>query len=372
VKLRYRIATGFLLLLAIAVIGLAVVISYDTACTPLPAVAPDAETMQAASYTCYGGPEVLELAEVAKPIPAAGEVLVRVERAAVNPLDWHYLRGSPYIMRLGSGIGGPARPRLGVDFAGTVESVGAGVTRFRAGDRVFGGKFGAFAEYVAVDAEGSLVSLPPGLDFEQAAGVPIAALTALQALRDHGGVQPGQKVLINGASGGVGTFAVQIAKAIGAEVTGVCSTRNVELVRALGADHVIDYKQADYTRNGQRWDVIIDNVGNHSVLANRAVLSDTGIYVIVGGPGGDWLGPLLRPLWAMVVDPFVDQKLSMVMARQSRADLETLAQMLVAGQLRTVVDRRFALDDIAEAIRYSETGRARGKIIVQVPDAPGL
>lgn len=367
-KLRYRITIGLIAVLAVAVIGLAVVISYDTACTPLPAVTPGTETMQGASYTCYGGPEVLTIEELAKPVPAPGEVLVRVENAAVNPLDWHYLRGSPYIMRLASGIGGPARPRLGVDFAGTVESVGPGVTRFQPGDRVFGGKFGAFAEYVTVDAAGSLVPMPPNLDFEQAAGVPIAALTALQALRDHGGVQPGQKVLINGASGGVGTFAVQIARSIGAEVTGVCSTRNVELVRSLGADQVIDYKQADYTRGAQRWDVIIDNVGNHSVLANLAVLSDRGVYVIVGGPGGDWLGPLLRPLWAMLVDPFVDRQLDMVMARQSRVDLETLAAMLASGQLRTAIDRRFVLDDIAEAIRYSETGRARGKIIVEVAD----
>jgi len=368
VKLRYKILTGIGVVLAAAVTVLGILLSHDTPCTEPPAAAPGAETMRAVSYTCYGGPEVLAVADLEKPAPAAGEVLVRVKRAGVNPLDWHYMRGSPYIMRLGSGLGAPGRPRLGVDFAGTVEAVGAGVTRFRPGDRVFGGKFGAFAEYLTLDAEGSLAPMPPNLGFEQAAGVPIAALTALQALRDHGRVQPGQKVLINGASGGVGTFAVQIAKAMGAEVTGVCSTRNVELVRSLGADHVIDYKQQDYTESGQRWDVIVDNVGNQPLLANRGVLTDNGSYVMVGGPSGDWLGPLWRPLRAMLINPFVGQELMMMMAGQSRSDLEILADMLASGRLTPVIDRRFALDDIAEAIRYSETGRARGKIIIEVAD----
>jgi len=368
VKLRYKVLTGIGVVLAAALTVLAVLLSHESPCSAPPSAAPGAATMRAVSYTCYGGPEVLAVADIEKPVPAAGEVLVRVQRAGVNPLDWHYMRGSPYIMRLGSGLGAPGRPRLGVDFAGTVEAVGAGVTLFRPGDRVFGGKFGAFAEYVTLDEEGSLAPMPANMDFDQAAGAPIAALTALQALRDHGRVQPGQKVLINGASGGVGTFAVQIARAMGAEVTGVCSTRNLEMVRSLGADHVIDYKQEDYTRSGQRWDVIVDNVGNQPLLANRGVLTDQGIYVMVGGPSGDWLGPLWRPLRAMLINPFVGQEMSMMMAGQSRADLETLADMLATGRLTTVIDRRFALDDIAEAIRYSEAGHARGKIIIEVAD----
>jgi NADPH:quinone reductase-like Zn-dependent oxidoreductase len=366
VKLRYKILTGFMAVLTLAVVVLAVLLSHDSPCTDPPSAAPGTSTMTAVTYSCYGGPEVLAVAPVEKPVPSAGQVLVRVERAGVNPLDWHYMRGSPYLMRLGSGLGAPERQRLGVDFAGTVEAVGEGVTRFRPGDAVFGGKFGAFAEYLIMDADGSLAAKPANLNWDEAGGVSIAALTALQALRDAGHVQPGQKVLINGASGGVGTFAVQLAKAMGAEVTGVCSARNIELVRSLGADHVIDYKQADYTQSGQRWDAIIDMVGNHSLLANRDALTDEGAYVIVGGSSGDWLGPLLRPLVALLLNPFVDQELVMLLAQQSRADLETLADMLGSGRLRTVVDRHFRLEDISEAIRYSESGRARGKIIIDV------
>ena len=367
-KLRYKIATGLVAVLVVAITVLAVVLSHDAPCAPPPGAAAGAETMPAVTYTCYGGPEVLTVAEVEKPAPAANELLVRVRAAAVNPLDWHYMRGSPYIMRLGVGVGAPDRPRLGVDFAGTVEAVGAGVTRFKPGDAVFGGEFGAFSGYVTLSADGAVAPKPSSMNFDEAGSLGIAGLTALQALRDKGRVQPGQKVLINGASGGVGTFAVQIAKAMGAEVTGVCSTRNVELVRSLGADEVIDYKQTDYTQSGRQWDVIVDNVGNHSILANRSVLADDGRYVIVGAPGGDWLGPLLRPLLAMVIDPFVGQELVMLMAQQSAEDLEALASLAESGQLRATIDRRYGLEEIADAIRYSETGRARGKIIIEVND----
>jgi NADPH:quinone reductase-like Zn-dependent oxidoreductase len=367
-KLRNKILTVVAATLVLAIAALAVVLSYDKPCTPQPTVAAGVETMRAVSYTCYGGPEVLEVARIGKPAPAANQVLVRVHRAGVNPLDWHFMRGSPYIMRLGSGLGAPNRQRLGVDFAGTIEAVGTGVKRFRPGDGVFGGAFGAFGEYVVLDADGSLAPIPAGVDFDQAAGVSVAAVTALQALRDKGQLLAGQSVLINGASGGVGTFAVQIAKAMGAEVTGVCSTRNVELVRSLGADQVIDYTKEDYTRASRRWDLIVDNVGNRSVLENRDVLTDTGRYVIVGGAGGDWLGPLARPLWATLVNTFVDQDLVMLLAQQSRTDLETLAGMLASGQLRTVIDRHYDLDDVAEAIRHSESGHARGKIIIDVTD----
>ena len=369
-KLRYKLALGLLGVLTLSVIVLALVLRHESPCTEPPVAAAGQESMQAVVYTCYGGPEVLELATLAKPAPATNQVLVRVHAAAVNPLDWHYLRGEPYVMRLGAGLGTPKDIRLGVDFAGVVEAVGAGVTAFGPGDRVFGGRSGAFGEYVTIAADGPLVKMPAGLRFEQAAAVPIAALTALQALRDKGQLQPGQKVLVNGASGGVGSFAVQLAKASGAEVTGVCSTRNVELVRALGADHVIDYKKQSYVESGQRYDLVVDLVGNHSISANRGVLTNSGRYVIVGGPPGKWLGPLMRPLVAAIQDLFVDQELVMLLARQDRDDLEFLAQAIAAGQVTPLIDRRFSLAEVPEAIRYSESGRARGKIIIDVSGPP--
>jgi len=365
-KLRYRLGIGLLVVLALAVSTLAWLLSHDSPCTEPPAVAAGEDTMQAVVYTCYGGPEVLQQATLAKPAPAANAVLVRVHAAAVNPLDWHYLRGEPYFMRLGSGLGAPKDIRLGVDFAGTVEAVGAGVTEFAPGDRVFGGSSGAFGEYVTVAADGPLAKMPAGLRFEQAAAVPVAGLTALQALRDQGHVQPGQKVLVNGASGGVGSFAVQIAKAAGAEVTGVCSTRNVELVRALGADHVIDYTRQSYADGAERYDLVVDLVGNHPVSANRGVLTDTGRYVIVGGPPGRWLGPLARPLAAAIQNLFVDQELGMMLAQLKKADLEFLAEAMANARLTPLIDRRYPLAGVADAIRYSESGRARGKIIIEV------
>jgi len=365
-KLRNRIGIGLLVVLALAVTTLAWVLSHNSPCTGPPTAAAGEDAMEAVVYTCYGGPEVLQRATLAKPAPAENEVLVRVHAAAVNPLDWHYLRGEPYFMRLGTGLGAPKDIRLGVDFAGTVEVVGAGVTGLAPGDRVFGGSGGAFGEYVTVRADGPLVRIPAGLRFEQAAAVPIAGLTALQALRDKGRLQPGQKVLINGASGGVGSFAVQLAKASGAEVTGVCSTRNVELVRALGADHVIDYTKQSYADGGERYDLIVDLVGNHSISANRGVLTDSGRYVIVGGPPGKWLGPLMRPLGAAIQNLFVDQELVMLLARMQKDDLEFLANAMATAQLTPLIDRRFSLAEVPEAIRYSESGRARGKIIIDV------
>ncbi len=235
--------------------------------TPSPSVAP---RMKAIVYHNYGSPDVLRLEEIEKPVPNDNQVLVKVRAASVNPLDWHYMEGTPYIVRLiDSGLLKPKVTRLGVDFAGTVEAVGKNVTQFKPGEEVFGGKTGAFAEYVCVLADRAVVLKPATITFEQAASVPIAAITALQGLRDKGKVQPGQKVLINGASGGVGTFAVQIAKSFGADVTGVCSTRNEEMVRSIGADRVIDYTKEDFTKSGQRYDLILDNVGNHSLLECR-------------------------------------------------------------------------------------------------------
>jgi len=318
-------------------------------------------------FRCYGGPEVLSHEDVAKPALEADRVLVRVHAAAANPLDWHYMRGEPYIMRMSSGFGAPKDTRAGVDFAGTVEAVGANVTRFKPGDEVFGGVSGAFAEYVNVREAGALALKPANVTFEQAAAVPIAAVTALQALRDKGGIQAGQKVLINGASGGVGTFAVQIAKSFGAEVTGVCSTRNVELVRRAGADHVIDYTQQDFTQGTERYDLIIDSVGSQSFSAMRRVMQPNGALVMVGNSSkGRWLGPLIGSLKGMLLAPFVDQRIEPLLADMSAKDLELLAGLMMSGKLTSVIDRRYPLSEVPQAIEYLETGRARGKVVIEV------
>ena len=365
-KLRYKIGTGLLVLFSVAAVSLAVMLSYDVPCEPAHPVADGEETMQAVRYRCYGSTDVLDIEAVEKPEPAADEMLVKVHAAAVNPLDWHYMRGSPYIMRLMSGLGKPADTRLGVDFAGTVEAVGDAVTRFEPGDEVFGGANGAFAEYVTVRESGAVALKPANVTFEEAATVSIAAITALQALRDKGRLEPGQKVLINGASGGVGTFAVQIARALGAEVSGVCSTRNVDMVRSIGADHVIDYKKEDYTQSDRRYDLIVDMVGNHSLRKNLEVLEPDGTLVLVGGGKGNWIEPLKGPLQAMALSPFVDQKIESFVARLYQEDLLALAALLEKQAVTPVIDRRFPLRDVASAIEYSETGRARGKIVVNV------
>ena len=367
-KLRYKIANGFLIVLAVAIGSLAFVVSRDDPCPPASESVVDAnsETMKAVVYRCYGPPDVLKLEDVERPVPGDDELLVKIHAASVNPLDWHYMRGSPYIMRLGSGLGAPDDTSMGVDFAGTVEAVGSSVTQFKPGDRVFGGRGGAFAEYLTIPQDRALALMPENISFDQAAAVPIAAITALQALRDKGKVQPGQKVLINGASGGVGTFAVQIAKALGAEVTGVCSTRNVELVRSIGADHVVDYKKEDYTDAGKQYDLIIDMVGNHSPLENTRVLTPEGILVMVGGPKGNWFGPLVPPVKAAVTSPFVDQELALILARMNKDDLIFLAELMQAGQVTPVIDKRYSLSDVPAAMAYSESGRARGKIIINV------
>jgi NADPH:quinone reductase-like Zn-dependent oxidoreductase len=266
-----------------------------------------------------------------------------------------------------AGIGAPKDTRLGVDFAGTVESVGGAVTQFKPGDEVFGGASGAFGQYVTVRATGSIALKPPALTFEQAAAVPVAGITALQALRDQGKVQPGQKVLINGASGGVGTFAVQIAKAMGAEVTGVCSTRNIDLVRSIGADHVIDYTREDFTQGDERYDVIVDNVGSHSASEYRRVLSPHGALVTVGGSSdGAWLGPLSDTLKTELLAPFVSQKMGFFMAQLNHKDLDYLRELLQDGKVRPVIDRQYTLNETAEAVRYLEAGHARGKVIITV------
>ena len=364
--LRYKVTGVILIVLVAALASLALVLSYDAACGPAAAASGEAETMKAVVYRCYGSSEVLEYTDIAKPVAGDDEVLVKVRAAAVNPLDWHYMHGSPYIMRLGTGLGRPKEERLGVDFAGTVEAVGRNVRRFKPGDEVFGGRTGAFAGYVTVREERAVVRKPDNVTFEQAAAVPIAAITALQALRDKGRLQPGQKVLINGASGGVGTFAVQIARSMGAEVTGVCSTRNVALVRSLGASHVIDYTQEGYTGGGPRYDLIIDNVGNHSLLENRKALLPEGKYVMVGGQGGDWIGPLARAASAPLLSLFTSQQFAMMLSHMDPDDLAALSDLMQDGKLVPVIDRQFPLGELAAAIRYSEAGHARGKIVIAV------
>lgn len=362
----YKFLRAILILLVVAIAVLAIVLSHDSACAPDPVLAKDAPSMKAITYQCYGSPDVLKLADVEKPVPTDDQVLVKVRAASVNPLDWHTLRGTPYIMRMDVGIGAPKSPRLGVDFAGTVEAVGKNVKRFQPGDAVFGGRSGAFAEYVAVTEDRGLALKPANMSFEQAAAVPIAAVTALQALRDKGQIRAGQKVLINGASGGVGTFAVQIAKSFGAEVSGVCSTRNVEMVRTLGADHVIDYTREDYTNGETRYDLIVDLVGNHSLLDNKRVLTADGNFVIVGGPDGKWLGPLAGPIKAFFLSPFVSQKFGMMLASLDRDDLKVLGDLMQSGKLTPVIDRTYKLGEVPEAIRYLERGHARGKVVIAV------
>ena len=324
--------------------------------------------MKAVVYTNYGSPDVLEIRDVKEPVPNDDQVLVKVRAASLNPLDWHYMEGTPYMIRaMGAGLRKPKSPRLGVDLAGTVEAVGKNVTQFKPGDEVFGtGHGAAFAEYVCA-GKTKLVLKPANITFEQAAAVPIAALTALQGLRDTGKVQPGQKVLINGASGGVGTFAVQIAKSFGADVTGVCSTKNLDLVRSLGADHVIDYTKEDFTNGAQRYDLILDNVGTQPLSGFRRALKPQGICVMIGGEGpneGRWIGALARPVKALFLSPFVSQKMSMMLAEIRQEDLTVMRDLMAAGKVTPVVDKTYPLSQVREAMKYLEAGHARGKVIL--------
>lgn len=365
-KLRYKIVIGVLLTFAVSISTLALVIGYTADCGPAPTLLDNAERVKAITYRCYGPPEVLTYGDIEKPLPASDEVLVKVHAASVNPLDWHYMRGSPYLMRAMVGIGAPDSQLMGVDFAGTVEATGDKVTRFKPGDAVFGGADGAFGEYVVIRESRAIAHKPENVSFEEAAAVPVAAITALQALRDKGQLKAGQKVLINGASGGVGTYAVQIAKAWGAEVHGVCSTRNVDMVHSIGADKVFDYKKENYTEGEHRYDLIIDNVANHSPLTNTQVLKPDGTLVTVGGAQGDWVGPFLTPIMTLLTQPFVSQELQGIMARLNHEDLAELAELMKAGKMRSVIDRRYSLTETPQAVAYSESGRARGKIIINV------
>ena len=319
---------------------------------------------------CDYGLANLKLEDIEKPTPTDDQILVRVHAVSVNPYDWHFVEGTPKIMRgMGVGLRKPKDIRLGVDFAGTVEAVGKNVSQFKPGDDVFGGREGAFAQYVCRRAEGAVALKPAGLTFEQAASINIAGITALQGVRDKGKVQPGQKVLINGASGGVGTFAVQTAKTLGAEVTGVCSTRNVELVQSLGADHVIDYTKEDFTKGSERYDVILDNVGTQPLSGFRRVLKPNGILVMIGGGGpndGKWVGPMTRPIKAKLMSPFVSQKMCDEWAEIRQEDLAIMADLMQSGKVKSVIDRTYPLDQIREAMTYLEQGHARGKVIITV------
>jgi NADPH:quinone reductase-like Zn-dependent oxidoreductase len=318
--------------------------------------------MNAVVHTRYGPPDVLRLIELADPAPAAGEALVRVRAAAINPADWYGLAGRPWIARLSMGLRRPKDGRIGIDVAGTVTAVGAEVTGLRVGDDVFGRGTGSLAEYVSV--VGKLALKPPGLTFEEAAAFPVAATTALQGLRAKGRLQPGQKVLINGASGGVGTFAVQIAKALGAEVTAVCSTKHVELVRSLGADQVVDYTREDFTRLHERFDLLLDVAGSRSWRACRRVLAPGGRVVLVGGPKRN---RLLGPIGHIVAMRLGGRGgTSFFIASLNEADLIALRELVEAGKVRPVVDRRYELAEAAEAFRYLGEGHARGKIVVSV------
>ena len=366
-RLRNRILIGILAVVALALLSSALVLSHDAPCGAPAPLADGTTRMRAVIQRCYGAADVLRLEDVAKPVAADNEILVKVRAAAINPLDVHYTTGKPYVMRLSAGLGAPDDVRVGVDFAGTVEAVGKNVKRFKPGDAVFGGRSGAIAEYVTVPEDRALALMPANASFEQAAAIPVAAVTALQGLRDMGRLQPGDKVLINGASGGVGTFAVQIAKAFGAEVTGVCSTRNVELVRSIGADHVIDYTRQDFTEGAQRYDLILDNVGNHSLMKTRHALVPGGTLVIVSGPKHDpWFGPMSRPVKAAMLSPFIDEEMAMLFAELNQKDLDVLADLVRTGKVTPVIDRRYALAEVPTAIRYLQTGRARGKVVVDI------
>ena len=361
--LRRKSTLVVLALLSVAFLGFAL-----SGSEPPPPPRGSGKFMQAVVYRQYGPPDVLRLERTEQWLPEDHQVLIKVRAASANPLDWHYMRGTPYLMRMDTGWRAPKSPRLGADVAGVVVEVGKDVTRFKPGDEVFGTGGGTFAEYVR-SSESKVVRKPAGLTFEQAAAIPVAALTALQGLRDKGHLHAGQKVLINGASGGVGTFAVQIAKALGAEVTGVCSTRNLELVRSLGADHVVDYTSEDVTQGAERYDVILDNVGTRPLLDFRRVMKPDGIFVIVGGGGpndGKLIGPMARPLQGLLLAPFVSQQFVMLLADINDKDLQFISDLIVARKLTPVIDRIYTLSEVPAAIRYLEEGHARGKVIITV------
>ncbi|HTT23815.1 MAG TPA: NAD(P)-dependent alcohol dehydrogenase [Candidatus Sulfotelmatobacter sp.] len=322
--------------------------------------------MKAIVYRRYGSPEVLSLEEMEKPQPSEDEVLIKVRAASVNPYDWHFMRGEPYFLRMLTGVARPKSPRLGADVAGDVETVGKNVAQFKPGDAVFGTCHGSFAEYVC-GIPSRLASNHQNLNFEEAACIPIAALTALQALRDKARLRPGHKVLINGAAGGVGTFAVQIAKNFGAEVTAVCSTRKLQIVRSIGADQVIDYARDDFTKGSQRFDVILDLVGNHPLSSCGRIMNAHGIYVGAGGTTDPWMiEPLAQMLTAVGLSLYGGRKFTSLLARIHPSDLSFVAELMQTGKVTPVIDRRYTLQEVPDAMRYVEEGHAGGKVVIGV------
>jgi NADPH:quinone reductase-like Zn-dependent oxidoreductase len=320
--------------------------------------------MKAIRYDRYGSADVLELREVSMPVVGDDDVLVRVRAASVNPLDFHFMRGTPYLVRALAGLRRPKFHGLGADMAGQVEAVGKNVTEFNEGDEVLGSGRGMFAEYVCVRRDAAMVAKPSGVTFEQAACVPVAALTALQALR-KGGVTAGQRVLVNGASGGVGTFAVQMAKALGAEVTGVCSTGNVGMVRSIGVDHVVDYTSEDFTQTAQRYDVMVDMAGPRTLSELQRVLAPKGVLVAVGGAiTGDWIAPLLGTAKLLVQSLFVSQTFVSMLTKVNIDDLARARDLLQNGMVTAIIDRTYPLSEAPEAVRYLEQGHAKGKVVI--------
>ena len=367
-KIR-RILKWTVVVIFLGIVGL-ITVSYWTSTNDCDQKAgPPHHPMKVIRYCEFGSPEdVLKLEEMEKPVPNDNQVLVRVHAAALNPLDLATRR--PSWIRVLTGRRKPKETRLGVDYAGTIERVGKNVTQFKPGDEVFGGRIGAYGEYVCVAADRAVMLKPANVTFEQAASVPVAALTALQGLRDKGHIQSGQKVLINGASGGVGTFAVQIAKSFGAEVTAVTSTRNVYLVRSIGADHVIDYTKEDFTKTDQRYDLIYDIVNNHSFAERRQILTPNGICIMVGFGGSGWhdetLGRLGGALNAVVRSWFVSQKFGIFLANLNKPDLKILADLMESGKIHPVIDRTYRLSEVPQALTYLEQGHARGKVVIKI------
>jgi len=329
-----------------------------------------ANPMKAVVYCDYGINN-LNVQEIEKPTPTDDQVLVRVHAASLNPLDGHFVRGMWLARLMGGGLRKPKDTRLGVDYAGTVEAVGKNVTQFKPGDEVFGGRNGALSQYICPRADRAIALKPANMSFEQASSVGVAAITALQGLRDKGHVQAGQKVLINGASGGVGTFAVQIAKSLGADVTGVCSTRNVDLVRSLGADHVIDYTKEDFTKGDRRYDVIFDNVQNHTFSERRSVLTPNGICVLVGLGGAGWHADtqthLIRSFTTPLMSKFTNQKFTFFVAQLNHDDLAFLGDLMQSGKVTPVIDKTYkSLGEVKDGLEYLEGGHARGKVVIAV------
>jgi len=368
-----RILKGVVILLVVLVVVGCAAFAFaymrsDNDCAARRAATPH-DPIQAITYCDYGTSEVLHLETIEKPVPADNQVLVRVHAASVNPLDWHFMRGTPLFMRTMSGLRRPAVTRLGVDFAGTVEAAGKDVRRFKPGDDLFGTRTGAFGQYIVVREEGAVALKPAAVSFEQAAALPVAGITALQALRDKGHLKAGEKVLINGASGGVGTFMVQLAKSFDAQVTGVCSGRNADLVRSLGAGKVIDYTKEDFTTQGERYDLIVDNVGTRPLNELRRALTPQGRLVLVGGGGpndGKWLGPMLNVLDAAVLDPFVSQEVGMMMAETTPPDLAFLGDLIAQGKVTPVIGPTYPLEKVPEAIRHLTEGHGQGKVVISV------